>query len=321
MPTWGETLQEIQDEAREHSGQVDLDALRANRLQALSALTGRSVVVYAADFLNKGGPITQIQLGDMIGLMEVFKGLPGPNLDLVLHSPGGQAEGTVPLVRYMRSKFQHVRVIVPLAAMSAATMWAMAADEIVLGKHSQLGPIDPQITLPTTGMPMPAGALLTQFREASDQCAADPRRVTAWMPTLQQYPPGLLNVCENAAQLSKTLVAEWLEDYMFAGDPLGSQKAEQIAEWLADDSQHLSHSRALTRDALNAQGVKVTALEADQDLQDAVLSVHHAYIHTFSTGSAGKIIENHLGRRYVQHAATFQMPLVPPPQATPPLAQ
>lgn len=220
MPTWGETLREIEQEAVARNGQVDLDALRTRRLKVLNDLTGRSVVVYAADFLNKGGPITQVNLGDMVGLMEVFKDLPGPGLDLILHSPGGQAEATDRLVRYMRSKFQHVRVIVPLAAMSAATMWAMAADEIVLGKHSQLGPIDPQITLPTTGMPMPAGALLAQFREASDQCSADPKRITAWMPTLQQYPPGLLNVCENAATLSKALVAEWLESYMFAGDAM-----------------------------------------------------------------------------------------------------
>lgn len=315
MPTWGETLREIQDQAEANGGQVDVDAIRAQRLQTLHALTGRSLVVYAADFMNKGGPVTQVQLGDMVGLMEVFKDLPGPNLDLILHSPGGQAEATDRLVRYMRSKFTHVRVIVPLAAMSAATMWAMAADEIVLGKHSQLGPIDPQITLPTTGMPMPAGALLAQFKEASDQCAADPKRITAWMPTLQQYPPGLLNVCENATALSKTLVAEWLEAHMFAGRADAHDAAEAVAAWLADDSKHLSHSRALTREDLQQHGVNVVALEDDQALQDAVLSVHHAYTHTFS-GSAGKIIENHLGRRFVQHAAMVQIG-PPQPQAMP----
>jgi hypothetical protein len=42
-----------------------------------------------------------------------------------------------------------VRVIVRLAAMSAATMMACAADKIVMGKHSYLGPIDPQLRLQT----------------------------------------------------------------------------------------------------------------------------------------------------------------------------
>jgi len=107
-----------------------MDGHRRKAIKDLADLTGRSVVVYAADFLNKAGPETQVQLADVQGLMEVFRELPGPNLDLILHSPGGQAEATERLVRYMRSKFEHVRIFVPIAAMSAATMWSMAADEV-----------------------------------------------------------------------------------------------------------------------------------------------------------------------------------------------
>jgi hypothetical protein len=312
VPGWGDILAEIQAEAQANNGQVNIDAIRRKYLTQLHALTGRSVVVYATDFLGKGGPQTSIQLSDMQGLMEVFKDLPGPNLDLVLHSPGGQAEATDRLVRYMRSKFDHVRVFVPLAAMSAATMWSMAADEIVMGKHSQLGPIDPQITLPN-GIPVPAGALLEQFREAGDECAKDPSRITGWLPTLQQYPPGLLNVCESAAALSKRLVAEWLKTYMFAGDPKAAAKARTVAAWLCNDRRHLSHSRAITRDELEAKKVRVTYLEDDPALQDAVLSVHHAVMHTFGNGSAVKIIENNLGRAYVQHGGLqLQVPLNAP---------
>ncbi len=61
--------------------------------------------------------------------------------------------------------------------MSAATMWAMAADEIVMGKHSQLGPIDPQVSLPS-GVTVPAGALIDQFRGASRECSEDPSQIT-----------------------------------------------------------------------------------------------------------------------------------------------
>jgi hypothetical protein len=58
--------------------------------------------------------------------------------------------------------------------------------------------------------------------------------------------------------------------------------------------------------------VRVEDLEADQRLQDAVLSVHHAAFHTFS-GPAVKIIENHLGRGFFKleqiKAQGFQMQL------------
>lgn len=100
MPSWGEILLEVQA-SQAPNGVVDTDGIRRKYLRQLNALTGRSVVLYATDFLGKGGAHTQINLLDMQGLMEVFKDLPGPNLDLILHSPGGQAEATDRFVRYM----------------------------------------------------------------------------------------------------------------------------------------------------------------------------------------------------------------------------
>jgi len=82
---------------------------------------------------------------DTYGFMEVFHGLKGEGLDLILHMPGGATEATEGLVSYMRSKFKDVRVIVPHAAMSAATMLACSSDKIIMAKHSFIGPIDPQL--------------------------------------------------------------------------------------------------------------------------------------------------------------------------------
>jgi hypothetical protein len=218
----------------------------------------------------------------------------------------------------MRSKFDHIRIFIPLVAMSAATMWTMAADEIVMGKHSQLGPIDPQISF--SGNPsIPAGALIDQFKEANDQCVVEPKRITGWLPTLQQYPPGLLNVCESADLLSKKLVAEWLKAYIFKADPAKARKSKKIAEWLGDDHVHLSHSRPITRDDLRAKGLPITDLEADPLLQDAILSVHHSVMHTFGGTSAVKIVENNLKRRWIQHGG-FQMVSVAPSLAPTPAA-
>jgi ClpP class serine protease len=97
---------------------VDFDIIRHKYLAQLSSLTGRHTVIYASDWIGGGGPASSITLHDMQGLMEVFKDLPGPKLDLILHSPGGQADATDTLVNYMCSKYDDVRVFVPLAAMS-----------------------------------------------------------------------------------------------------------------------------------------------------------------------------------------------------------
>lgn len=127
MPSWGELLQELTPKPDPATGIIappDFDGVRHKYLTQLQQLTKRSTIVYATDWFQTAGPATSIGLQDMQGLMETFRKLPGSSLDLILHSPGGQAEATESLVRYMRSKFTDVRVIVPLAAMSAATMWA-----------------------------------------------------------------------------------------------------------------------------------------------------------------------------------------------------
>lgn len=42
---------------------------------------------------------------------------------------------------------------------------------------------------------------------------------------------------------------------------------------------------------LNKWFPKITMLEDDNDLQDFVLTIHHAYMHTLSMSSSAKIIE------------------------------
>jgi hypothetical protein len=68
-------------------------------------------------------------------------------------------------------------------ALTAATMVACSADEIVMGKHSFLGPIDAQLIMQTALGPrlVPAQAILEQFDRALRD-AADPVKLRAWAP-------------------------------------------------------------------------------------------------------------------------------------------
>ena len=157
--------------------------------------------------------------------------LDGDCLDLILHSPGGSLEAAEAIVSYLRSRFQTIRVIVPQLAMSAATMVACAADEIVLGKHSFLGPIDPQILLATSlgTRFVPAQAVLDQFDRAKRECA-NPETLAAWLPMLSQYGPDLLERCESSIQLSRSLVETWLKTYMFKGKAGWCENRQKILQ-------------------------------------------------------------------------------------------
>lgn len=298
----------------------DFYGVRRKYLKRLHEHTGRSLILYSTDWFNKPGPHSSINLEDMQGLMEVLRGIDGPALDIIVHSPGGSAEATAAMVRYLRKKFTDIRAFVPLAAMSAATMLVLAANEIYMGKHSQLGPIDPQLV--TAQGQAPARAIIEQFDKAKDEISKDPAQLGAWMPILQQYGPALITQCEKAEELSRRLVGEWLEKYMFAGCEDAAEKAAKVADWFADYAIHPSHSLGIDRDAVESIGVDVVSLEKDQELQDRVLSVHHATMHTFAGTPAVKIIENHLGRAYVKagqvmqfQLPAFQLPTTPPPGA------
>jgi ClpP class serine protease len=66
-------------------------------------------------------------------------------IDIVLHTPGGLVLATLQIAQALHEHEAKVTVFVPHYAMSGGTLIALAADEIVMGKHSVLGPIDPQI--------------------------------------------------------------------------------------------------------------------------------------------------------------------------------
>ena len=307
MPTWGQILNELRESVAPDTGRPDYDGVRRRYLARLHEYTGRGVILYATSWLeSRPAAPAEIQIGlmDLQGFMEAVSNVAEPTLDLILHSPGGSAEAAESIVAYLRKRFSGVRVFVPVAAMSAATMIALSADEVVMGQHSQLGPIDPQFIISTPEGPRsaPAKAILNQFEKAKEECRR-PENLAAWMPILRSYAPGLLTQCEDSQRLAATMVADWLRRYMLSGQPDAADQARRIADWFADYEGFRSHNRRVGLEQAAALGLRVSELEQDDYLQDLVLSIHHAAMHTFSGTPANKIIENHLGRAWVRMRA------------------
>lgn len=309
MPTREKIASEINQQ--KVAGQ---DAVRKKYLAALHKKTGRDTVVYFSSYnIHRPFQVPQAALAvsqdDIQGFMASLHGLKGENLDLILHSPGGSVEAADQIVQYLRAKYKHIRAIIPQNAMSAATMLACAADEIVMGKHSAIGPIDPQMMLgtPAGPVPVPAHTILQDFEKAKVEVAANPMLANLWAPKFTALPPGFLNLCEQATLLSSEKVESWLSQYMFKGKD--GQKAKEIADWLANFGEHKTHGRPIGIDLARAKGLNVKALEDDQPLQEAVLSVFHATMVTFQATGCLKIIENHLGKgHYIVMEVTVQVP-------------
>lgn len=287
-------LSEIRNQITQRSVADEVRHSYLKKLKDSCDCKDRDTIIYASDFLGQkaGVPssLTSINLNDIQSLMPVLHGLKGRKLDLILHSPGGSIEAADQIVQYLRRKYEHIRVIVPQNAMSAATMIACAADEIILGKHSALGPTDPWLK------GLSAHSILSEFETAKKEMANDRSCIPLWVSRIARWPAGLLAACENALELSEERVAEWLEDYMFSGKADKGSLSKEIAKWLADAKIHKTHGRPLGIDVLQDKGLKVSPLEADQTFQENILSLFHATIVTFETTNCVKLLENHEGK-------------------------
>src|SRR5581483_808407 len=149
MASW----QDIANEVAALNRPDAFDVVRRAKIDAVHKATGRHLVVYAAGFTNPlkaqiAGNFMSIALQDKDGFDEVTRNLPrGSELDVLLHSPGGSAEATESIVALLRSRFSHIRFIIPSVAKSAATIMAMSGDELLMDERSELGPTDPQMIL------------------------------------------------------------------------------------------------------------------------------------------------------------------------------
>ena len=306
MPLWSEILRELSVTLR-HDGTPDLDLVRRKYLRLLNGYANKisevhiDTILYASAWIQKPnlyGPSTSIGDEDIQALMETSAGLTGPNLDLILHSPGGSGVAAEAIVMYLRSRFAKVRVIVPNLAMSAAAMIACAANEIVMGKHSFLGPTDPQIPVLT-----PAGLRYVAAIDVLEQAKRmryspyDPVENASWQAMLTQYGADIVRRCEQSVALAEDLTQSWLSLFFLNGN---AELAAQTARWLSKNEYWRQHGRHITRTTLEQQGMPITPLEEDGVLQDLVLSVFHATTHTFAYGRAAKIVENQLGRAYIK---------------------
>lgn len=151
-------------------------------------------------------------------------------IDLILHTPGGLVLAAMQIARAVEAHPAKVTVYVPVYAMSGGTLIALAADEIVLGEFSVLGPIDPQIA----GLP---AASIVRARDSK--------------PVTQVFDLTLIlaDVSEKALAQVKRGAVELLTPR------LELAQAEALADKLAGG--HWTHDYALTAEEAKTLGLPI----------------------------------------------------------------
>jgi len=294
MPNQSEVFQQIKVQEALSPGKGHY-LTRQAYLEKLSNITGRNVIAYYSAFLSLHQPNLDLSVNEQdknafmatVHTMDRSKGL-----DLILHTPGADIAATESIVNYLQTMFNgDIRAIVPQISMSAGTMFALSCKSIILGNQSSLGPIDPQIG------GVACKAVLEEFEKAHQSIKRDPSSIPLWQVIIGKYHPTFLNACQKAISWSEDLVTEWLENGMAKQD---SALAKEIVRQFSDINLTKSHGRRFSKDKCISIGLNVESMEEDDELQDAILSLHHAYMHTMDQTRTIKIVENPKGAVYAK---------------------
>jgi ATP-dependent protease ClpP protease subunit len=309
MPNFTALMRQIAKTPGEPPDASPTDIVRRIYLAKLhEKINKRNVIAYYSGWLSKPKiEGTEINDEDKNGFMLcVHKMEKSKGLDLILHTPGGDGAATESLIFYLREMFGNdIRAVIPQIAMSAGTIIACSCKSILMGKHSNIGPVDPQFG------GIPAIGVLSELARAWEEIKEDQRASLLWNPILGRLTPSFVQQCEWS--IGKDLIGKALREGMFNGEAGQEEKMEKIIKWLSDLSDNKTHSRHFHYKECQENGLKIEMLEdGDAELQDLVLTVHHCFMLSLMNSHSYKIIENHLGRAMVKQIAPQFMLQMPP---------
>ena len=327
MASWSELLEAFNIETSRTPDPNWFDKKLKEHLDAISKRLGDATVIfYASAFLQKADDDNvSITREDINGFMNALAGTPTDNgLVLILHTPGGDPNAVESIVEYLHAKFDRIDVVIPYLAMSGGAMISLASDLLVLGKQSQLGPIDPQFLI--GNKVHSARAIQEGFNKAKEDIEKDTKLAHLWAPILQNMGPSLVLEADKALAYSKELVVNWLNNRMLKGienEQERSEKANTIAAYFnAEDTpshgQVHVHGQRIGAEKLRELGLKLEFLEDNQGLQNDVLTSYHLMTLIFEMTPSLKFIASDRGKMWVKQQQQILIPASPPvPQQLP----
>lgn len=218
-------------------------------------LGGRAVVTFFTSFTYP--VIVEDSDADMLESivqhMDLSKGL-----CLVLNSPGGDALAAEKIIRVCRAySNDDFEVMVPKAAKSAATMIALGSDRILMGKTSELGPIDPQV-----------------IQQVGDTA---------------RYNASEIEEIRQQQKLSADIARRSLQSGMLKDD--SEESITKCIRLFTDWEETLTHGRPIYSEAASALGIKVKVFEPHDPVWKCVFELYIRTDQYVSSSQACKTIE------------------------------
>jgi len=228
---------------------------RQAQIKKIEEKTGNKLICYVA---ASGASITR---EDTIGIAELLHNIElNSNIDLLLHTGGGDIAAAEKIVSMLRKKAARFRVIVPDFAKSAGTLIATAADKIVMSDSSELGPIDPQFQLKgsdgitrwhsVSNYLQAYKDICNKLRENSDDAPAKVLLSKFEPTTVVQFEA----ICERARVLAENHLKRWMLQ------PNGGNYTK-ISSDLMNTSRWLAHDQMINSDDAKEMGLEIEYMD------------------------------------------------------------
>lgn len=170
---------------------------------------------------------------------------------VILHTNGGVVEEVRNIVQVLRTHYDYVYFLVPVCAMSAGTVLALSGDKIYMDYFSRLGPIDPQLV--TDNSAVPALSYLHQYNNLIEKSKGGELSPAEYV-LLSKLDLAKLHSIELAAELSVSLIKNWLVKYKFKDwkktPDEREQRAAEIADAFNDHQRWYTHGSSIHKDIL-----------------------------------------------------------------------
>jgi hypothetical protein len=222
-----------------------IHALRYQRqaiIRRIEELTGQCLICYVA------GINAPIDRDDTVGFVDLLHNVEAEtNMDLLLHTGGGDIDAAEKLISMVRNKVGNarLRVVVPDFAKSAGTLMVLGADAVVMSDASELGPIDPQIIRSDSSgnrLRLPVQSYLDAYDEHVETLKKDPGDVAAQI-MLGKLDPETVKLFEAVRARAKRFAEDQLKQGMFRNNDGNWSKA---ASSLIDTQRWQSHAQMIS---------------------------------------------------------------------------
>jgi len=287
---------------------------RLELYKKIEELRGNPLIVYyTSSRIDAGGTIAGDVLDELVDQLEEISE-DTQEIDLLIISNGGDPLTAYRFVSLIRSIVKKINVIVPYNAYSAATMIALGADKIIIGKYGCLGPIDPQIMVKQENGSVQAFGyedILSywDFTRSEVGLTEQEHIKDAFLKLGEKVEPVSLGYAKRASSLSHALGQKLLMMHMKR--PEEESKAKSIVDQL--NKSFFSHGHSISFKEIKDLGLNAEELKGDLEkyVWDVYMDINKEFKAREPFNPLGEFLDKDENKHYLEVPSAVNLPQIP----------